>query len=56
MIRIQKLKEPKVTSGKKLDQGATIKFKGMMIQNNTKTPVYVDFYERKKYPPKPAKK
>ncbi len=47
MIRIQALKEPKKTSGKKLDPKTTILFKGVEITNKSKKPVYVDWYERK---------
>lgn len=47
MIRVQKLKEPKKTSGKKLEVGKTMLLKGIEITNNSKTTVYVDFYKRK---------
>lgn len=56
MIRIQKLKEPKRTSGKKLDAGKSLKIKGVEITNGNKYPMYVDFYERKKSLPKAEKK
>lgn len=48
MIRIQKLIEPKKTSGKKLDSGKVHVFHGVEIKNKNKYPVYVDFYQRKK--------
>ena len=47
MIRIQALKEPKKTSGTKIDPAATILFKGIEITNKTSKPVYVDWYKRK---------
>lgn len=51
MIKIQKLKEPKKTSGKKLDAGKTIVFCGLKIENKNKFTVYVDTYQRKKAAP-----
>lgn len=56
MIKIQKLKEPKRTSGKKLDTGTTHKIQGVEIKNLNKFPVYVDLYERKKAKPKTEKR
>ena len=52
MIRIQKLKEPKKTSGKKLESGQTIKISGIEIKNSNKFVVYVDSFQRKKPAPK----
>lgn len=54
MIRIQKLKEPKKTSGKKLEAGKSHKIRGVEIKNLNNYPVYVDFYNRKKPLPKVA--
>ena len=48
MIRIQKLKEPKKTSGKKLESGKLIAMHGVEIKNKNNYPVYVDYYQRKK--------
>lgn len=48
MIRIQKLVEPKKTSGKKVESGRALLFHGVEIKNKNKFPVYVDFYKRKK--------
>lgn len=47
MIRIQRLKEPKTTSGKSLEPGKSVKLAGITIQNTSKDVVYVDTYERK---------
>lgn len=47
MIRIQKLKEPKKTSGKKLPPGEEMLFKGLWIRNTNDYPVFVDWYKRK---------
>jgi hypothetical protein len=55
MIRIQKLKEPKKTSGKKVESGKAHLFHGIEILNKNKYPVYVDFYQRKKPKPKTEK-
>lgn len=55
MIRIQKLKEPKKTSGKKLDAGQAHVFHGIHLKNQNKYPVYVDYYQRKKQAPKAQK-
>jgi len=55
MIRIQKLIEPKKTSGKKLSPGVEIKVQGVMIKNTSKNTFYVDTYERKKPAPKVVK-
>lgn len=49
MIRVQYLKEPKKTSGKRLDPKESILFKGVQITNKGKEPVYVDWYKRKKW-------
>ena len=56
MIRIQKLKEPKKTSGKKLEAGAIHALHGVEIKNKNKFPVYVDYYQRKKPTTKPVEK
>jgi hypothetical protein len=56
MIRIQRLKEPKVTSGKRLDRGDTYMLQGVSIHNTNKFSIYVDTFERKKTPPKKPKK
>lgn len=56
MIRIQKLKEPKKTSGKKLDAGKSFKLQGLEIKNSNKFPVYVDSYQRKPKPKAKAEK
>lgn len=56
MIRIQKLVEPKKSSGKKLLNGKTYNFHGVVITNNNKFPIYVDYYVRKKPAPKLPKK
>lgn len=56
MIRIQKLKEPKKTSGKKIEAGKAFKLQGVEIKNYNKFPVYVDSYQRKKPKIKAAKK
>lgn len=47
MIRVQSLKEPKKTSGKKLELNESILFHGVQIINKTAKPVYVDWYKRK---------
>lgn len=47
MIRIQKLKQPKVTSGKKICPGDIIKFKGVEIRNAGRVDLFVDQYTRK---------
>lgn len=52
MIRIQKLKQPKKNSGKKIGPGESIKIKGIEIKNNNKFELWVDTYERKAYAPK----
>ena len=56
MIRIQKLKQPKTTSGKKVSCGETLKIDGLLIKNTNKQDVFVDTYERKSYAPKVSKK
>lgn len=48
MIRIQKLKEPKKTSGKKLETGKLIVMDKIEIRNLGKAAVYIDSYQRKK--------
>lgn len=48
MIRIQKLKQPKKTSGIKLEIGQHKTVKGVYIENKNKFPIYVDTYVRKK--------
>lgn len=47
MIRVQKLKQPKKTSGKKLEPGVALKIEGVTITNTTKHPLWVDTYKRK---------
>lgn len=47
MIRIQQLKQPKASSGDKLEKGKSIKFKGMTLINHNSFPVYIDWYVRK---------
>lgn len=47
MIRIQALREPKKTSGKKLEPNGTLLFKGVQITNKTEKNIYIDFYLRK---------
>lgn len=47
MIRIQKLKEPKKTSGLRLKPQETLLFRGVHITNNNKYDMYVDWYLRK---------
>ena len=54
MIKIQKLKEPKKTSGQKLEFGHSCHIGGLVIRNNNEFPVYVNLYRRKK--PIPTKK
>lgn len=56
MIRIQKLVEPKVTSGKKLEKGQKLNFHGVVIENKNAQPIYVDWYERKPWKKKKAAK
>lgn len=56
MVRIQDLSQPKVTSGKPLAPGRTLKKWGLEIKNNTKFPLYVDSYTRKPYKRKKGKK
>lgn len=52
MIRIQKLKQPKKTSGLKLTKGQSQIFKNVEIRNLNSFAVYVDFCSRKKQPTK----
>jgi hypothetical protein len=47
MIRVQQLKQPKVTSGKEVKPGKAVKVRGVIIKNTTKESVYVDTYDRK---------
>lgn len=47
MIRIQKLKQPKATSGKKISPGETVKLRGVEIKNKNKFDLYVDSWERR---------
>jgi len=47
MIRIQKLKQPKKTSGSKVAPGMSWQVKGIQITNLNKFPVYVDSFRRK---------
>lgn len=56
IVRIQDLKQPKITSGKPLVPGKTLKAWGLVITNNTKFPLYVDSYMRKPYKRKGKKK
>lgn len=56
MIRVQSLKEPKVTSGKKLEPQKSILFKGVEITNKTNKDLYVDFYKRKPWKKSEVKK
>ena len=49
MIRIQKLKQPKKTSGKKIGPGETLKIRGLEIKNTNKFDLWVDTYDRKIY-------
>lgn len=46
MIRIQKLKQPKKTSGSKIAPGDTFKIRGIEIKNTNKFDLYVDTYKR----------
>ena len=55
MIRIQTLKEPKKTSGTKVDAGESILFKKIVIKNTGDKPVYVDYYKRKPWNKKEGK-
>lgn len=48
MIKIQKLKEPKKTSGTKLLPGKLFKVAGVEIKNKNTFPIYVDTFKRKK--------
>lgn len=56
MIRIQKLKQPKVSSGKEIAPGATLKMRGLEITNTNKFSLWADSYDRKPYKPKKKKK
>lgn len=56
MIRIQNLKEPKKTSGKRLDCNTTVLFRGVRITNKTEKPIYIDWYKRKAWKKKDKKK
>lgn len=56
MIRIQHLKQPKETSGTKVEAGKSFAMKGIEIKNKNKFPVYVDFYQRKKAAAKTEKR
>lgn len=47
MVRVQKLDQPKKTSGKKLLPGKSFKIDGISVKNNNDYPVYVDNYFRK---------
>lgn len=47
MIRIQKLKEPKKTSGQRLEKGKKLIVRGITLVNGNAFPVYVDTFERK---------
>lgn len=55
MIRIQSLKEPKKTSGEKLEKNKSILFKGVHITNKTDKILYIDFYKRKIWKKKETK-
>jgi len=52
MIRIQKLDQPKKTSGKKIAPREILKIRGLEIKNTNKFPLYVTTYKRKPYNPK----
>ena len=56
MIRIQKLKEPKKTSGHCLEKGKTFTLKGVAVKNNNSFAIYVDSFERKALTAKKAAK
>lgn len=56
MIRIQKLKQPKKTSGSMIGPGRSIKVGGMLIKNTTNSTVWADEYERKQPVAKKATK
>lgn len=46
MIRIQSLKQPKNTSGEKLEPNKSMVFRGIKITNTKQVAVYVDWYMR----------
>lgn len=47
MIKIQRLKEPKKgKSGEEVLPGEMLEFKGIVMKNNNKFPVYVSYYKR----------
>lgn len=47
MIKIQRLKEPKKgKSGEQVLPGEMLEFKGIVLKNNNKFPVYVSFWKR----------
>ncbi len=52
MVRIQKLKQPKVNSGKEIKPGTSIEIKGLTIKNNNKFSLWADTFARKVYKPK----
>ena len=56
MIRIQKLKQPKKTSGIKIMPGKSIKIGGMVIKNDSNVEVWADEYDRKNPAAKKAAK
>lgn len=56
MIRIQKLKQPNILSGKRLNSGESLNIRGVTITNNNPFTLYVDTYKRKStYKPKRRK-
>jgi len=56
MLRIPKLKQPKASSGKKLESGKSLKLHGLEIKNSNKFDVYVDTYKRKSVAKQKAEK
>ena len=56
MIRVQRLKQPKNTSGKELKSGASVIVDKIKIVNQGASTVYVDQYTRKRYPVKKTAK
>jgi len=47
MLRIQKLKQPKVSSGKRIGPGERLKIKGVTIINSNNYDLWADTYKRK---------
>jgi hypothetical protein len=49
MILIQQLKEPKETSGTRLNPGESVQIKNISIHNANEFPVYINSYRRKRH-------